>query len=75
MTSKQLSKTKLIRASRVTKCIRSNICTYIDTFVLMLNISILQLLHVIYFIQIIYIKSLREKMKTVTQNLFMKLEL
>lgn len=72
MTSKQLSKTKLIQVSRVTKCIRSNICTYIDTFVL---ISILQLLHVIYFIQIVYIKSLRKKMKTVTQNLFMKLEL
>lgn len=63
MTSKQLSKTKLIWASRVTKCIRSNICTYIDTFVLMLHIPILQLLHVIYFIQIIYIKILREKIK------------
>ena len=32
-------------------------------FVLTLNISILQLLHVIYFIQIIYIKILREKIK------------
>lgn len=72
MTSKQLSKTKLIQVLRVTKRIRSNICTYIDTFVL---ISILQLLHVIYFIQIIYIKSLRKKMKTVTQNLLMKLKL
>lgn len=64
MTSKLLSKSKLRSEFQGSQnVVRSNICTYIDTFVLMLNISILQLLHVICFIQMIYMNILREKIK------------